>query len=198
MGKKKVVPCSLNGIEFDALIEEDRIMEAETPQYPVEEGFPVSDTIINQPIKVTITALISNSPVTWRSSHGHSSSRTKNVADELEQLWMSKQLCKIVTTGYIYTDMAIQSLSIKRSSEHGYDREATFTAQKVIKTSQQTTSLPSISLKSGKTGQDAGMANTSSNTNTSNERNTTTGVGDSTAATAEKIHGYDDWQDLYN
>ena len=39
-------PVSINGIEFDALIDESRTLEATVPEYSVESGFSVSDAII--------------------------------------------------------------------------------------------------------------------------------------------------------
>lgn len=39
-------PVTINGIPFDALIDEERTYEAESPDYPVESGFVVHDTII--------------------------------------------------------------------------------------------------------------------------------------------------------
>ncbi len=36
-------PCSVNGIEFDALISESRSLTSEVPEYAVESGFSVSD-----------------------------------------------------------------------------------------------------------------------------------------------------------
>ena len=62
---KKLTPVTVWGIEFDALIDETKTMTATIPAYPVEDGFPVSDTIILDPISVSLTLYISNTPVTW-------------------------------------------------------------------------------------------------------------------------------------
>ena len=39
-------PVSVNGIEFDALIDQTDTLEATVPEYTVEDGFVVSDAII--------------------------------------------------------------------------------------------------------------------------------------------------------
>ena len=57
-GAKKE-PVSIDGIEFDALIEEEKDLKASIPTYPVEDGFPVSDTIILDPITIKMTLFIS-------------------------------------------------------------------------------------------------------------------------------------------
>ena len=38
MGRKKLKPVSVAGIEFDALIDEQKALSATVPTYPVEEG----------------------------------------------------------------------------------------------------------------------------------------------------------------
>ena len=63
-------PVSVAGIEFDALIDETKTLSASIPVYPVEEGFPVSDTIILDPLSVQMTLYISSTPVTWLYRHG--------------------------------------------------------------------------------------------------------------------------------
>ena len=63
-------PVSINGIEFDALIDESRTLEATVPEYSVESGFSVSDAIILSPEKLDMTLFVTNTPVTWYNRHG--------------------------------------------------------------------------------------------------------------------------------
>ena len=65
-------PVSINGIEFDALIDESRTLEATVPEYSVESGFSVSDAIILSPEKLDMTLFVTNTPVTWYNRHGRS------------------------------------------------------------------------------------------------------------------------------
>lgn len=158
----KKMPVTVWGIEFDALIEEQKTLAATIPVYPVEEGFPVSDTIINEPVSVQMTLYVSNTPVTWLYRHGTSADRVTRVCDQIEQQWLEKKLTKIVTSDTIYTDMGITSIAIKRSREIGYAREITLTARKVRITERRTVTIPDYILKSGETMANAGKAATSS------------------------------------
>lgn len=175
MAGDKLKPVSIWGIEFDALINETKTLSATIPAYPVEEGFPVSDTIILEPISIQMTLYISNTPVTWLYRHGSSTDRVNKICDLLEQKWLSKQLAKIVTTEAIYKDMGITSISIKKSHDIGYAREISISAQKVIITKRETVEIPSYMLKSGETKADAGTASistfSSKSTTGSNESN---------------------------
>ena len=167
MAKKNLKPVSIWGIEFDALIDETKNLSATIPTYPVEEGFPVSDTIILDPISIQMTLYVSNTPVTWLYRHGTSTDRVNKICNLLEQKWLKKQLAKIVTSEAIYKDMGITSISIKKSHDIGYAREISVSAQKVRITKRKTVKIPSYVLKSGETKANAGTASTSTSSSKS-------------------------------
>lgn len=184
MARKKLKPVSIWGIEFDALIDETKNLSATIPTYPVEKGFPVSDTIILEPISVQMTLYISNTPVTWLYRHGSSTDRVNKICDLLEQKWLKKQLAKIVTTEAIYKDMGITSISIKKSHDIGYAREVSISAQKVRITKRKTVKIPSYVLKSGETKANAGTASTSTSSSKSS-----TGSGGGGGSSSSKGSG---------
>lgn len=172
-------PVTIWGIEFDALIEESKTLSSTIPVYPVEEGFPVSDTIINDPVSLQMTLYVSNTPVTWLYRHGTATDRVIKICNQIEKKWEKKKLTKIVTSDTIYTDFGITSISIKKSREIGYAREISITAQKVRKTKRKTVKIPSYILKSGKTMANAGIASTS----TDDSNSSTPGGSDSGSGT---------------
>lgn len=161
MARKVLQPVSIWGIEFDALVDETKTLSSTVPAYPVENGFPVSDTIILDPISISMTLYVSNTPVTWLYRHGSSTDRVNKICELIEQKWLEKELAKIVTSDTIYTDMGITSISIKKSKEIGYAREISISAQKIRITSRETTEVPDYILKSGKTKSNSGTASTS-------------------------------------
>lgn len=161
MARKGLKPVSVAGIEFDALLEETKTLSATIPVYPVEEGFPVSDAILLDPLQIQMTLYVSNTPVTWLYRHGSSNDRVNQICEQIEQLWFQKKLVKIVTTDVIYLDMGLTSITIKKSKEIGYAREISLSAQKVRTTGQRIVEIPTYSLKSGKTKANMGSASTS-------------------------------------
>lgn len=174
---KKLKPVSIWGIEFDALINETKTLSATIPAYPVEEGFPVSDTIILDPVSIQMTLYVSNTPVTWLYRHGSSADRVNKICDLLEQKWLAKQPAKIVTTDAIYKDMGITSISIRKSNDIGYAREISISAQKIRITRQKTVKIPSYVLKSGETKANAGTASTSTSSSKSSTGSGNGGTG---------------------
>lgn len=178
MARMKLKPVSIWGIEFDALIDEAKTFSATIPVYPVEKGFPVSDTIILNPVSIQMTLYVSNTPVTWLYRHGSSTDRVNKICDLLEQKWLAKQLAKIVTTEAIYKDMGITNICIKKSHDIGYAREISISAQKVRITERKMVGIPSYVLKSGETKANAGIASTSTS---SSKSSTGPGAGESSS-----------------
>ena len=159
MAKVKV-PVSINGIEFDALISEDRSFEASVPEYSVEEGFSVSDAIIIGAEKLSMTLFVTNTPVTWYKRHGASMSRVKEICGKLETLFLDAIPVTVVTNDAVYKSMAIESITFSKTVEQGYAREIPISFKKIGVTKAKTTTIPASYGKSGATGEPAGAANT--------------------------------------
>ena len=158
---KATQPVSINGLEFDALIDESRTLEATVPEYSVESGFSVSDSIILSPEQLSMTLFVTNTPVTWYRRHGASPTRVESVVKQLEELYFAKEPVTIVTSDATYTSMAIESLTISKSLETGYARQIPMSFKKIRVTTAKTTTIPDSYGKSGKTAASAGTASTS-------------------------------------
>ena len=158
---KATQPVSINGLEFDALIDESRTLEATVPEYSVESGFSVSDSVILNPEKLSMTLFVTNTPVTWYRRHGASPTREDNVVKQLEELYFAKEPVTIVTSDATYTSMAIESITISKSLEIGYARQIPISFKKIRVTTAKTTTIPDSYGKSGATAASAGTASTS-------------------------------------
>ena len=152
-------PVTIDGIEFDALIDEQKEYSATIPAYPVEEGYSVSDGIILDPIALKMTLFVTDTPVTWLQRHGLN--RVESVCTQIENLWAERKLVKVVTNDAIYTNMGITGCSIKKSKDIGYAREISLSMTKVRYTTRTTVNIPDYVLKSGETNANAGYASTS-------------------------------------
>ncbi len=155
-------PVSINGIEFDALITEERTLEASVPEYSVEKGYSVTDSIIIGAEKLSMTLFVTNTPVTWNRRHGSSTTRVKNVCDRLEQMFFEATPVTIITNDKVYRNMAIESIGLSKNLETGYSREIPISFKKIRITSARTTTIPASYGKSGTSGSSAGNASTSS------------------------------------
>jgi len=156
---KATQPIAIDGIEFDALLDESREFLADIPDYPTEQGFDVSDTISLHSPTLSMTLFLSDTPVTWRSRVGEG--RADDVVERLEQVWAKRELVDVVTTKKTFKDMGITSIKIHRSKQIGYAYEISISLKQVRVTQTKTVGIPASYGKSGKTGTSAGKASTS-------------------------------------
>ena len=180
---KATQPVSINGLEFDALIDESRTLEATVPEYSVESGFSVSDSIILSPEKLSMTLFVTNTPVTWYRRHGASPTRVESVVKQLEELYFAKEPVTIDTSDATYTSMAIESLTISKSLETGYARQIPISFKKIRVTTAKTTTIPDSYGKSGATAASAGTASTSTGSSGGSGSGSGSGSGGSSSGT---------------
>lgn len=153
-------PVSINNLEFDALISENRAYEATVPEYSIEDGSSVSDAIILSPEKLEMVLFVTDTPVTWKQHAAQG--RTELVCKQLEELFFKGEPVTVVTSDATYTMMAIESLTISKTIENGYSREIPINFKRIRTTTARTATIPDSYGRSGKTGESAGTASTSS------------------------------------
>ncbi|GHU95079.1 hypothetical protein FACS1894208_07290 [Clostridia bacterium] len=154
-------PVSINGVEFDALIDDSRELPNEVPSYPVESGFSISDTIIHQPQTLSMTLFVTDAAVSWRNKGHGGAGWTDKVIKQLEDLYFSSEPCKVITPKATYTDMAILTIGIASHEGNGFAKDVTISFQKIETVSSKKTTIPDSYGKSGATGANAGTASTS-------------------------------------
>lgn len=156
------IPVSINGLEFDALISEDQSYESTVPEYSVEEGFTIADSIILSPEKLSMVLFVTDTPVTWMNRHSAYVGRTESVVEKLKEIYFSRTPVTIITTDATYVNMAIENLNISKSADVGTSREIPISFKKINVTKSETTTIPSSYGKSGATKAKSGTASTSS------------------------------------
>lgn len=152
-------PVNIGGIECDALIHHKLAMEAEIPDYPVEEGYSVQDTMILKPRTLSLTVIVTNTPITFR-SHA-SPGRVQEVAARFQELYQSRQLITVTSAKGSFQNMGITSLSLPYDVSTKTSLEIPITLKEVLTTTAQTVTIPSEYGRGGDTGTTAGTANTS-------------------------------------
>lgn len=160
---KATIPSSLGGIEFDCTVSRTKTLEAETPEYPVESGFDVSDGIFYSPIQLEVTATITETPVTWKNRH-YGQNRIKKVCDQLEELFFSRKLVTFVTPKKVYTNMAIVSLSIPE--EYANTVDISISLKKISVTSAATVKVAETYEQGGDSKADYGTTDTTTEDST--------------------------------
>lgn len=172
--KKPKNPVSVGDVMFDVLMNESIERSAEVPQYPVEDGYKVSDSILISPLTISITALISNMPVTWKNRFKGQSHRTKTEVNKLVKLYEKRTLVSYQNRQKRYKNMAITSLSVPRTEEMSECVEISLTLQEVKVTKPKIVDIEESYMRSGTTGTYAGTAATTSSSTTSESKKNST------------------------
>lgn len=116
----------IDGFLIDISVSEDHSFEAEVTSHPVESGSTISDNIRPQPIKVSLTCMVSNTPLEpMRSSRGsrlgpeETNVIAQQALDHLRQIWAKREPVTIRTSIGTFTNMAMSSLSVPRAADDG-------------------------------------------------------------------------------
>ena len=144
----------LAGMTFDALLNQTAGYEAESPDYVVESGFTIGDSIILKSEMLDVTLFVTEMAPT-----GHIG-KDMDVAASLKELYYSKTLISVTTSIGDYTDMAIQKININRTNDGKGTLEISISLKHIRITETQTTSIPDSYGKSGKTEKASGTAST--------------------------------------
>lgn len=154
-------------LECDVILSRVTTFESEVTQFPVEDGFSISDHCIRKPMKLTLEVLFTPTPVTWfLAALGGSRHSLNRVMDAIMDIWKKGEPVTIKLVDGIYTDMVMTSAPMPRRSEDGYCYKATLEFQHVRRVTQRTEDIPEDGCnadaqgKAGQTGKDGGMAAT--------------------------------------
>lgn len=150
----RLQPVNIGGIACDALIHHELGMETDIPDYPVEEGFSVQDTMILKPKTLTLTVIVSNTPITFRS--GASPTRVQQVAARFQELYTRRELITVTSSKGVFKNMGITSLSLPYDVSTKTSLEIPITLKEVLTTSSKTVTIPSEYGRGGDTGTTAG------------------------------------------
>lgn len=137
-----LTPVNIAGTEFDALITLDETAEADVPEYPIETGYTVSDTIIRKSKLLAMSLFVSGMPVTWRGRLGGGSSRIASVKKQLLQLYADGNPITVNTSDNTYENMAFTSISFHKATDIGFALQIDVEMKEVIVTSTATTTIP--------------------------------------------------------
>lgn len=185
---------SIGNLEFDTLDQETHEWNRDVTMNPVENGSPISDHIIRQPRKLTVTGMISNAPVTGvltqlsnAIANGFDSEDRVNTAIKLlDSLYQSNELVTIYTKNYTYENMLLQAINIPRRAGDGDAVNFTIDAVQCNIVSTATTELPpGVGVKksgNGKSGTSKAGTSNSSDPATANRSTPTKDNGKNTGS----------------
>lgn len=123
---------NVTSIDFDVTMDEAHEWTNDVTTNQVELGAPVTDHIQPQPDRLTITGMISDSPLNLEtqaeiSALNGAEERVQTAFDFLRKMHEKRQLLTVYTKHKVYTDMALAACNIPRSA--GIGMAVNFTLQ---------------------------------------------------------------------
>lgn len=182
-------PTKIGVIDVDVMVESEFNLESEVSEYPVEDGFTISDNVTQKQLKLSLVVMISPMPVTWYENFKETAQdRVFNAIDEFYWIWQRREPITIVTKSNVWEDMVMTSCPIRRNKEDGIALKAAIDFVQIIKVDTKTEQIPEefVELltkpKAGASNTDAGTAETT----TISSDSSSSGDSGGTEATTEK------------
>ncbi|MCD8201905.1 MAG: hypothetical protein LUD47_07565 [Clostridia bacterium] len=104
------VPSKLGDLQFECVVSRSVEYSATVPQYPVESGSYTADTILREPLELSLEVFVSEMIVSHRTEIS-GLDRVIDFKDKLLDMFYSGELYTLTTPDSIYENMAITSLS---------------------------------------------------------------------------------------
>jgi len=116
-GNLFVVLSSIGDIELDAVLNEEHEFPARVTRNPVEDGSEFTDNIVVLPVRLSMTARVSDaSMIPLLPTFGSKSIDAYNALAELQS---NKELVEVGTGIRVYQNMYIESMTVPRTGADG-------------------------------------------------------------------------------
>lgn len=145
----KLGTSSLGFVEFDVATDIQHSYSAEVTSHPVESGADVSDNVLQKPTELTISGVISNTPVVFAGASTIDDGRAKTALENLLDLKDQGQPIDVVTPLREYTNMVITGITAPQNARVGDAVECTVTLKEVVTVASRTVDAPAAKTDRG-------------------------------------------------
>lgn len=160
-----IVPATIGTLQCDCVVDHVTTFNSNVTEHPIEGGFVIADHVARSPMRLSITAIITPTPVSYfRIMGGSNPDRLGEAASYLEQLHIAGEPITIVLPDGIYDSMVMTSCPLPRNVQDGFCYRLALEFTHVTIVSQKTEEIPEQNAsgdavgKAGATGTDAGAS----------------------------------------
>ena len=160
-----IVPATIGTLQCDCIVDHVTTFNSNVTEHPIEGGFVIADHVARSPMRLSITAIITPTPVSYfRIMGGSNPDRLGEAASYLEQLHTAGEPITIVLPDGIYDSMVMTSCPLPRNVQDGFCYRLALEFTHVTIVSQKTEEIPEQNAsgdavgKAGATGTDAGAS----------------------------------------
>lgn len=160
-----VVPATIGELQCDCIVDHVTTFSSQVTEHPIEGGFVIADHVAREAMKLSLTAIITPTPVSYfRIMGGSNPDRLGEAASYLEQVHLAGEPITIVLPDGIYDSMVMTSCPLPRNVQNGFCYRLGLEFTHVTIVSQKTEEIPEQNAsgdavgKAGATGTDAGAS----------------------------------------
>lgn len=159
------VPATIGDLQCDCIVDHVTAFDSQVTEHPIEGGFVIADHVAREAMKLSVTAIITPTPVSYfRIMGGSNPDRLSEAASYFEQLHLAGEPITIVLPSGIYDNMVMTSCPLPRNVQNGFCYRLALEFTHVTIVSQKTEEIPEQNAsggavgKAGATGTDAGAS----------------------------------------
>lgn len=160
-----IVPATIGELQCDCIVDHVTTFSSQVTEHPIEGGFVIADHVAREAMKLSLTAIITPTPVSYfRIMGGSNPDRLGEAASYLEQVHIAGEPITIVLPDGIYDSMVMTSCPLPRNVQDGFCYRLALEFTHVTIVSQKTEEIPEQNAsgdavgKAGATGTDAGAS----------------------------------------
>ena len=160
-----IVPATIGDLQCDCIVDHVTTFSSQVTEHPIEGGFVIADHVARQAMRLSLTAIITPTPVSYfRIMGGSNPDRLGEAASYLEQVHLAGEPITIVLPDGIYDSMVMTSCPLPRNVQDGFCYRLALEFTHVTIVSQKTEEIPEQNAsgdavcKAGATGTDAGAS----------------------------------------
>ena len=159
------VPATIGDLQVDCVVDHVTNFSSQVTEHPIEGGFVIADHVSRQAMKLSVTVIITPTPVSYfRIMGGSNPDRLGEASAYFEQLHLAGEPITIVLPDRICENMVMTSCPLPRNVQNGFCYRLGLEFTHVTIVSQKTEEIPEQYAsgdavgKAGATGTDAGAS----------------------------------------
>ena len=160
-----IVPATIGELQCDCIVDHVTTFDSQVTEHPIEGGFVIADHVARQPMKLSVTVIITPTPVSYfRIMGGTNPDRLGEESAYLESVHLKGDPITIVLPDRICESMVMTSCPLPRNVQDGFCYRLALEFSHVTIVNQKTEEIPEQNAsgdavgKAGKTGTDAGAS----------------------------------------
>ena len=160
-----IVPATIGDLQCDCIVDHVTNFDSQVTEHPIEGGFVIADHVARQAMKLSVTVIITPTPVSYfRIMGGSNPDRLGEASAYFEQVHLKGEPITIVLPDRICENMVMTTCPLPRNVQDGFCYRLALNFTHVTIVNQKTEEIPEDNAsdeakgKAGATGTDAGAS----------------------------------------